>query len=80
MRYPGVTLDTDKAPVPPLLKLAASQLKVTEECWANYGRRAETRREHMLELQSVFGFQTFVARHYREAGHSLDDLAAQTDK
>ena len=80
MRYPGVILDMDKAPFPPLLKLLASQLKVPEECWADYGGRAETRREHMLELQSVFGFQPFAARHYREAGHRLDDLAAQTDK
>ena len=80
MRYPGVMLGAEEAPLPPLLKLAASQLKVAEECWADYGRRAETRREHMLELQSVFGFRPFAARHYREAGHSLDDLAAQTDK
>ncbi len=80
MRYPGVVLGAEEAPLPPLLKLAASQLKVAEECWADYGRRAETRREHMLELQSVFGFRPFAARHYREAGHSLDDLAAQTDK
>ena len=58
----------------------AAQIKEPVECWADYAQRAETRREHMLELQSVFGFQPFAVRHYRAAGHSLDDLAAQTDK
>ena len=56
------------------------QLKVPVESWAAYGQRAETRREHLLELQSVFGFQPFTMRHYRPSVHSLDDLAWQTDK
>jgi TnpA family transposase len=80
MRYPGRMLSADEAPFPPLLKLVAAQIKEPVECWADYAQRAETRREHMLELQSLFGFEPFAARHYRAAGHSLDDLAAQTDK
>jgi uncharacterized protein DUF4158 len=80
MRYPGRMLSADEAPFPPLLKFVAAQIKEPVECWADYAQRAETRREHMLELQSVFGFQSFAARHYRVAGHRLDDLAAQTDK
>ena len=80
MRYPGRMLSAGEAPFPPLLKFVAAQIKEPVECWTEYAQRAETRREHMLELQSVFGFQPFAARHYRAAGHSLDDLAAQTDK
>jgi TnpA family transposase len=80
MRYPGRMLSAEEAPFPPLLKFVAAQIKEPVECWADYAQRAETRREHMLELQSVFGFQPFAARHYRAAGHSLDDLAAQTDR
>jgi len=50
MRYPGVILGADQEPFPPLLKLLASQLKLTEESWADYGRREQTRREHLTEL------------------------------
>ena len=80
MRFPGVTLASDAEPFPPLLRLVASQLKVPPEAWADYGQRAETRREHLLELQSVFGFQPFTTRHYRPSVYSLDELAWQTDK
>jgi TnpA family transposase len=68
MRYPGRMLSADEAPFPPLLKFVAAQIKEPVECWADYAQRAETRREHMLELQSVFGFQPFAARHYRATG------------
>jgi TnpA family transposase len=65
MRNPGVMLGADEAPFPPLLKLVAAQLNVAEACWADYGQRGQTRREHLTELQLVFGFQPFAARHYR---------------
>ncbi len=80
MRFPGVMLAVDVEPFPPLLRVVAAQLKVPPEAWADYGQRAETRREHLLELQSVFGFQTFATRHYRPSVHALDELAWQTDK
>ncbi len=48
--------------------------------WSRYGERAETWREHLLELQTVFGFRPFTTRDYRPAVHGLDELAAQTDK
>ena len=80
MRHPGVTLEIDEEPFAPLLRMVAAQLKVTPECWAEYGQRAETRREHLLELQSNFGFQTFTTRHYRASIQSLEELALQTDK
>jgi len=80
MRHPGVMLDADHEPFAPLLRIVATQLKVPVELWAEYGRRAETRREHLLELQSVFGFKPFTMRHYRLSIHSLDELAWQTDK
>ncbi len=58
MRYPGVTLAVDEEPFAPLLRLVATQLKVPPEAWADYGQRAETRREHLLELQALFEFHT----------------------
>ena len=80
MRYPGVTLAVDEEPFAPLLRLVATQLKVPPEAWADYGQRAETRREHLLELQALFDFKPFTTRHYRPCVHSLDELAWQSDK
>jgi len=80
MRYPGVMLTLGEEPFSPLLRLVSMQLKEPLEAWANYGQRAETRREHLLELQSSFGFQTFTTQHYRPCVYSLDELAWQTDK
>lgn len=80
MRYPGVILGVDEHPFPPLLHLIAKQIGVETECWSEYGRREPTRREHLLELQAVFGFKTFTMKHYRAAVQSLVDQALQTDK
>ena len=81
MRHPGVILGVDDEPFAPLLRLAASQLKVPVETWNDYGQREQTRREHLVELQAVFGFQPFTTlSHYRTAVHGLDELAWQTDK
>jgi TnpA family transposase len=80
LRFPGVMLGAEAVPFTPLLRMVAAQLKVPADTWGQYGERAETRREHLLELQTVFGFQTFTTRHYRPAVHGLDELAAQTDK
>ena len=73
-------LATDEQPFAPLLSLVAMRLKVPPGSWIEYGRRDQTRREHLVELQAVFGFQSFTMRHYRLAGQALDDLAWQTDK
>ncbi|MBA2658069.1 MAG: Tn3 family transposase [Nitrosospira sp.] len=81
MRYPGIALTADAKPDAPLLRMVADQLKLSGDIWNDYGQRAETRREHLLELQSAYGFQSFTTLgHYRTAVHSLDDLAWQTDK
>jgi len=80
LRFPGAILGVDEPPFPPLLKLVANQLKVSVESWSEYGQREQTRREHMVELQTVFGFQPFTMSHYRQAVHTLTELAMQTDK
>jgi hypothetical protein len=80
MRYPGVALGAREEPFFPLLETVAAQLKVPVESWSEYGHRAETRREHALELQALFGFKAFTMRHYREGVLSLEDVAWQTDK
>ena len=80
MRYPGLPLATEDSPFTPLLRMTAEQLKIPISYWADYGVRAETRREHLLELQTVFGFQSFTAQHYQSAIDDLAELAEQTDK
>lgn len=80
LRFPDVVLGVDEQPYPPLLELVAKQLKVPVDCWANYGQRDQTRREHLVELQKVLGFKTFTARHYQQAVETLAGVAMQTDK
>ncbi len=81
MRYPGILLAANAAPFDPLLNIVSEQLKVSNALWDDYGKREQTRREHIVELQTIFGFRTFTTlHHYRSAVQSLDDLAWQTDK
>jgi TnpA family transposase len=80
LRYPGIILGVDQPPFPPLLKWVADQLQVATDSWDDYGQREQTRREHLVELQTVFGFQPFTMSHYRQAVHTLTELAMQTDK
>lgn len=80
LRFPGIVLGIDELPFPPLLKLVADQLKVSIESWDEYGLREQTRREHLVELQTMFGFQPFTMNHYRQAVHTMTELAMQTDK
>ena len=80
MRYPGILLGTDENPNPALLNMVTKQLNILPDCWIDYGQREQTRREHITEIENVFGFQTFAAAHYRKAIHFLDELARQTDK
>lgn len=80
LRYPGVVLGVDQVPFSPLLHLVAGQLKIPVEHWAEYGDRAQTRREHLVELQTVFGFEPFTAAHHKLAVQELIEMAMQTDK
>ena len=80
LRFPGIVLGVDEPPFPPLLRLVAKQLKVSAEIWADYGQREQTRREHLVELQKVFGFKTLTTSHYQQSVHTLTELALQTDK
>lgn len=80
MRYPGIMLGADEVPFPVLLHFVASLLRIPVEAWDEYGRRDQTRREHLREIQSIYGFKPFTMTHYRPAVQSLDELAKQTDK
>ena len=80
LRFPGIILGIDERPFPPLLKLVSDQLEVSIESWDEYGQREQTRREHLVELQTMFGFQLFNKNDYLQAVHAMTELAMQTDK
>jgi hypothetical protein len=80
LRFPGRLLALDEVPYPPILGMAAAQLKVPTGAWHFYAERHETRREHLLELQEQFGFQTFTSAHYRQFAAEIVSLADQTNQ
>ena len=51
--------------------LALPDSKDDDESWNEYGQREQTRREHLSELQTVFGFRPFTMSHYRQAVQML---------
>ena len=63
-----------------LLAFVAEQVSVTTNAWTEHAARDETRREHALELQSVFGYRPFTTAEYRKVRGLLTDLALQTNK
>ena len=60
--------------------MVTNQLGIDPVCWESYGKREQTRREHLSELQFIFGFVPFGANHYRKAIQFLDESAKGTDK
>ncbi len=80
MRYPGIILPVSQHPDFHLLQLISSQLTISPEAWEDYSERAATRREHLLAIQSIFGFRTFSMNYYKPAVQNLETTALQTDK
>lgn len=60
--------------------MVAEQLSLDPALWSLYALRAETRREHLLELQALLGLTPFATSHARTAVHALAELAQQTDR
>jgi len=80
LRFPGQALQTDESPPLPLVSFLASQLQVPSSSWESYARRDETRREHLHELQTLYGYKPFTLRTYRALAAWLLPLAFQTNK
>ncbi len=81
MRYPGISFNTDTQILEETIKFISEQLKILEHnSWRNYFNREQTRREHLVELQSLFGFEIFNNSHYQLMLQELLLLTKQTDK
>ena len=70
LRYPGHGLSVDAVLPPELVQWVAGQLRIDSACWSQYAERAETRREHLLELRSYLGLMPFGLSHFRQAVHA----------
>ena len=63
-----------------MLAHIAQQIQVNPDAWTEYAARDETRREHAIELQSIFGYRPFTIAEYRRLRGWLTGLALQTNK
>jgi len=79
LRYPGFVLQPDEAPAPELLTFIAKQLRIDPNLWLQYAQRPQTRREHLVELQSWLGLKLFGPEHTHHLVDQLAELAQQTD-
>lgn len=80
LRFPGAALPDDVTPPEALLTWLARQLDLEPGLWPRYARRAETRREHLRELQFWLGLTPFGRHHFRSEVEHLMALATQTDR
>ena len=80
LRYPGQELWANMEPDPRLIALMAKQIGVNPSAWARYAKREPTRREHMLRLMEVYGYQSFTTAHYQNLLEWLHPMAMQTEQ
>ena len=80
MRYPGVMLGSNNQPSPEVIQFISQQLNISPSAWESYGARKNTFHEHLLELQTIYGFRSFTMSVYREKLTLLEELAMHTDK
>ena len=80
LRYPGFILPPSAEPPFSLLAIVGQQLQISPSVWPQYAQRAQTRREHLVELQAWLQLTVFSTADYRRLAHQLAELARQTDR
>ena len=80
LRYPGRALLPDETPPAELLTFLARQLGLSAGTWTSYAERDETRREHLAELQLLYGLRSFGIGQYRSLSVWLMPTALQTNR
>lgn len=80
LRYPGQFLSPNQIPHPFILEIAAKQLNISAETWDEYGKREQTRRVHLQELQNIYKYRTFGFDDYQVVLELAIRIALQTDK
>ena len=77
LRFPGRALAAGEVPHASVLGIVAAQLDVPTGLWEHYAAREETRREHIAELLTRLGLETFRRPIGRELVAWLTPLAMQ---
>jgi TnpA family transposase len=80
LRHPGRAMDPTESPPLPMLAFVAQQIAVDPALFGEYARRAETRREHLLELQGFLGLRSFGLDDWRACLRVGADAAWATDR
>jgi hypothetical protein len=80
LRHPGRVLDPSEVLPEPMLAFVAKQLGVDPALFGDYARRAETRREHLLELQKLVRLRSFGLDDWRACLRVGADTAWATDR
>ena len=80
LRHPGRVLDPSELPPAPMLAFVARQIGVDPALFGEYARRAETRREHLLELQRLLRLRSFGLADWRACLRVGTDAAWATDR
>ena len=79
MRFPGRALAVNETPSA-LLDFLGDQLGVSPAVFADYARRDETRREHLIEVQAYLSLRAAAREDRRFALLAAIDAATATDK
>lgn len=80
LRYPGRALEPEEIPPAPALAFIAKQIDAEVELFADYARRAETRREHLLELYKALDLRSFGLADWRSCLQIGAEAAWATDR
>ena len=81
MKFPGTILSAEQQPNQKILNYICEQLQLTPNLFTGYGEQVETRRDHILLLKKLLGFETFnISKHYRKVVQSLEGVALQSNQ
>ena len=80
LRHPGRVLDPAELPPEQMLAFVGKQIGTDPALFGEYARRAETRREHMTELQKLLRLRTFGFADWRSCLKAGTDAAWATDR
>jgi hypothetical protein len=80
LRHPGRVLDPLESPPAPMLAFIARQIGLDTALFGEYARRAETRREHLLELQRLLRLRSFGLADWRACLRVGAEAAWATDR
>jgi hypothetical protein len=80
LRHPGRVLDPTELPPEPMLAFVGKQVGIDPTLFSEYARRAETRREHITELQKLLRLRSFGFADWRSCLKAGADAAWATDR